>query len=176
MEYRRRHYVDKVKGSDASQILYKEVFASDKGIVSSCRDFDVVERHITLTDTAKLKESRKFDIYNYVSYTGKFLVKPACTVLFYGERIYFKDLKELAEFNSERFRERFHDRCPVCGNFRGRHLKYCFADGSGIPFEIFPCSRECLRELTHKINFYRPMLKELQQLPDRHEYPWMGNV
>ena len=121
----------------------------------------------SFSDSAKVSESISIKKWNFISYEGFKIFKPYRTVLFEGKKIYFKDASEFSRFCSERFTEREQDRCPVCGEAKGRHLRYVFATGNGLPFELFVCSKECLRKLTQNISVYREILEEID-LPVTH--------
>lgn len=158
---------------ESAIFLYKELLCSDFGeaydnaCANNDRDFSVVE-------TLSVKESVHIDRFNFRSFLGEPLTTPFRTVLWYGRRIYFKDMIEFAEFLDQCFTSRANEVCPICGKIRGRHLKFCFTQAAGLPFEIFPCSKACMQELTHNINTYREILSELKELPEHKEYPYLA--
>ena len=156
---------------DGAYFSYKELYLSDKGITHEVGMTDAPEKSVAYEEVGDVDESISIKKYSHRSYSGKLLEHFAYCVLWFGERIYFENTKELTSFVDERFFERYNDRCPICGELRGHGLHYAFMDGSGLPYEIFVCSKKCLKKLTGHYTTYRKMFPELQHYPDMKNYP-----
>lgn len=157
--------------SEGAYLSYKEIYLFDKGISHEVGMTDAPEKSVAYEEIGIATESISIKKYPHRSYSGKLIEKFAYCVLWFGERIYFENNEELTKFTDGRFFERYNDRCPICGELRGHHLQYAFMDGSGLPYEIFTCSKECLKKLTGHYSIYKKMFPELQHYPDMKNYP-----
>lgn len=152
----------------------KELYLSD----SSCiweMDSGPWREEQTFSDKGEMSFSCEVTKYNYISYEGFMIVRPFITVLYEGKLLRFKDAPEFSRFCNMRFKVRRWDICPICGEEKGPHLRYTFAQGSGLPYNFFVCSKECLRELTHNILEYRRIFKELK-MPITHSTENYKNI
>ena len=146
------------KGTSLVYLVLEDYgFVSDYGGTGRDRDF-------TFRDHGFHKGYIYLDKWNYISWGKKPIKHPFITLLYYGKLIYFYNLLEFNEFNSEFFKARENDICPVCGGFKGRHLRYVFIEPSKIPQHYYVCSKSCLRQFTGNRYNYIKLLQNKQQV------------
>lgn len=141
----------------------KEIYLADNSPSIKETLFEINnDKSSNLFEAFNIEEEVSIDKYNFISITGIKIVKPFATYLWYGKYIYFANVMEYTNFNFSRFVERSQDLCPVCGEPKGTQMRFCYTEGTGLPYGVYVCSKECLRELTGKIPFYRRVIPELQ--------------
>ena len=95
-------------------------------------------------DYGRFFEKVSIEKLNYVTWSGLLIEWPWCVMLWYGEIVYFADQEEFNLCCRTYFKSQEKEKCPICGQFMGKHLKYSYIDVTRIPHQLYFCSEECL--------------------------------
>lgn len=91
------------------------------------------------------------------------LKEPYATAEWYSSRIYFENKYELMDFLANRFKitlMEYKGVCPYCGKPMMNQLRYMFSDGSGLPYDLHFCSRECLSDFMRRFDVSAKLFSE----------------
>ena len=140
-----------------SSVLY--IHVSDSGFISDVGGTGE-DRLIEFIDGSSYQDEIIIKKLRFTSWRGKPIERPYVTLLYYGKEIYFESQLEFSMFNDKFFQEREYDLCPVCGELKGRHLKYCYVDDYYTdPVSYYLCSVECLRKFMRNHSKYLHILR-----------------
>lgn len=156
-----RRAVDDIKGEDSLRFAYKELNSQEAAKAADLRLTDGNKDWVEV-DSAYVEDLIKVEQYNRMSWLGKPVHIPWRTVKWYGLQIYFTGPAEFMEFTRFRWLARASDTCPVCANYLKRQLRYTFAEGSGLPFQVFFCSRACQQHFMRNYSQYRELLSRVK--------------
>ena len=147
-ELRKSRYtfrLDRTLASEKAEIIrYEDIAANMTGR-------SLIKIHSPKKETAyiwKVKHGSSF-------YGLPILDKPYASAEWYASRIYFANKFELIDFLANRYKltlMEYKGVCPLCGSPMMNQLRYVFADGSGLPFDMHFCSHECLSYFMRRLD------------------------
>ena len=146
--------------------------------VDPAHNFSLAIQHIALKENGEITEIYGFNGYtartyyenkirgrdfvyikkcNYMTWSGLLVEWPWCSMLWYGEVIYFADQDEFGQCCREYFAEHGMDACPICGEPLG-HFKVSFIDITRKPHQLYFCSLDCYHAFEKRLMYYLEIL------------------
>ena len=170
-ELKEEPYQLKIGGNDPAtnySMSIRHIALKDEGHLIEIYGFNGYTERYYYPDSAIGFDFAKLQKLNYSTWSGILVEKPWCTLLWYGELIYFADLEEFGKCNRLYFKEQSEQLCPVCGNPIGPHLDLSFVDITRIPHQFYFCSKECKHTFNGNLKLY------LQVLTKSNMQYWAG--